>query len=193
MSHADEPRGERPSSILGQARQLIGGLVQLARLELAHGRQEIGEMLSETKLGAALFGVAAGLGLLCLITLDIAVVLGVAALFDAVPDLTVVVIMVASFTAIVVLYVAFGAGTVFVGNPIGPIALLVVLAAFAVPAYFGFSPGWMAALFVFVVQAAVAGLAVARGVKHIRIGPPEETIASVKEDIAWAKRLLKRG
>ncbi len=32
-----------------------------------------------------------------------------------------------------------------------------------------------------------------RGIKQIRIGPPEETIAAVKEDITWAKRLLKRG
>jgi Putative Actinobacterial Holin-X, holin superfamily III len=193
MSHADDPRGDQPSSIFAQARQLIGGVVQLARLELAHGRQEIGQMLAETKLGAALFGVAAAIALLCLITLDIAIVLAVAALFDVVPDLTVVVLIVAGFTAIVVLYVALGAGAVFIGNPIGPIVLLVVVAAFAVPAYFGFSPGWMAALFVFVVQAALAGLAVVRGLKHIRIGPPEETIASVKEDIAWAKRLLKRG
>jgi Putative Actinobacterial Holin-X, holin superfamily III len=193
MSHADEPRGERPKSIFGQARELIGGLVQLAKLELAHGRQEIGAMLAEAKLGVALFGVAAAIGLLCLITVDIAVVLGVSALFDAVPDLTVVVIIVATFTAIVVLYVALGAGVVFIGNPIGPIALVIVTVAFAVPAYFGFSPGWMAALFVFVVQVALAGLAVVRGVKHMRIGPPEETIASVKEDIAWAKRLLRRG
>jgi hypothetical protein len=34
---------------------------------------------------------------------------------------------------------------------------------------------------------------VMRGVQRVRVGPPQETIDSVKEDVAWAKRLLKRG
>jgi hypothetical protein len=62
-----------------------------------------------------------------------------------------------------------------------------------VPFGLGFVAAWHAALFVLVLEVAVAGLFIARGVSHVRIGPPEQTIASVKEDIAWAKRLLRRG
>lgn len=53
-------------------------------------------------------------------------------------------------------------------------------------------PGWLVALLVSVVLTAIAALLAWRGIRRIRIGPPEETIASLKEDVAWAKRLLKR-
>ncbi len=192
MPDPDEPRRERQASIPGIARELVGGIVQLVRLEVTRARQEIGGMLAETRLALVLFAIAAGLGLLALVTLDVAVVLGTAALFDVMPDLLVVIVIVATFTAIVVLYVGLGAGGV-IANPFGALALLIVVAALAVPAYFGFSPAWMAALFVLFVQVALAGVAVARGVGHVNIGAPDETIASVKEDIAWAKRLLRRG
>jgi uncharacterized membrane protein YqjE len=51
-----------------------------------------------------------------------------------------------------------------------PIAALIVLLLF----------GLLAALFGFL------------GVRRVRSPVPEETIASVKEDVAWAKRLLRR-
>jgi len=53
-------------------------------------------------------------------------------------------------------------------------------------------PGWLIALLVAVVLTLLAALLAWLGIRRIRVGPPEETIASVKEDVAWAKRLLKR-
>lgn len=134
MTHADEPR----PSIFGLARQLVTGVVQLARLELTQGRQEIGQMLGETKTGLILIGIAAGLVLLALIALVLTIILATAALLS-------------------------------------------------------FLPSWLVALLYFVIFMAIAGLLAWRGIKKINIGPPEQTIESVKEDIAWAKRLLRRG
>lgn len=54
-------------------------------------------------------------------------------------------------------------------------------------------PGWLVSLIVTLVLVALAGLLVWRGIRRIKIGPPEETIASVREEIAWAKRLIRRG
>jgi membrane protein len=134
MTHADEPR----PSIFGLARQLVGGVVQLVRLELTHGRQEIGQMLAETKSGLILIGIAVAFVVIALITLVVTVILATAALLS-------------------------------------------------------FLPAWLVGLIYFVVFMAIAGFLGWRGVRKIRIGPPEQTIESVKEDIAWAKRLLKRG
>jgi uncharacterized membrane protein YqjE len=134
MTHADEPR----PSIFSLARQLVGGVVQLVRLELTHGRQEIGEMLRETKSGLILIGIGAALLVVAMITLVVTVILATAALLS-------------------------------------------------------FLPAWLVGLLYFVVFIAIAGFLAWRGVRKIRIVPPEQTIASVKEDIAWAKRLLKRG
>lgn len=194
MTNADEPRRADPprEGVVSLVRQLIGGVVQLARLEFAHGRQEIGQMLAEARTGALLGGIAAGLFLLALLTLDIAIVLGIVALFEAVPDVVEVIIVVAAFAALAVVLAVTG-GASLLANPITWIALLIAAAVFAVPAYLGFTAAWLTALFVFVLQLAVGGLLVYRAIGHFRIGPPEETIASVKEDIAWAKRLLRRG
>jgi membrane protein len=134
MTHADEPR----PSIFGLARRLVGGVVQLVRLEVTHGRQEIGQMLAETRTGAILIGIAAALVLLALIALVLTLILVTAALLS-------------------------------------------------------FLPTWLVALLYFVVLAALAAFLAWRGIKKIKVGPPEETIESVKEDIAWAKRLLRRG
>jgi uncharacterized membrane protein YqjE len=133
MTHADEPR----PGILALARQLVGGVVQLVRLEVTHGRQEIGEMLAETKSGLILIGIGVGFIVVALITLVVTVILGTAALLS-------------------------------------------------------FLPEWLVGLLYFVVFMAIAGLLAWRGIRRIRIGPPEQTIESVKEDIAWAKRLLRR-
>jgi hypothetical protein len=185
MTHADEPRHE---SMIGLARRLAGGFVSLARLEITRGRQEIGEMVAETKVGALLIGAGAAFGLLALITLDAAIVLGVAALFEVIPPLATAIIVVAVFALLAIglaLARALNLGVV--------IGLLVAAAVFAVPAYLGFHAAWFAALFVLVIQVFLVAVLVMKGIQRVRIGPPQETIDSVKEDIEWAKRLLKRG
>lgn len=53
-------------------------------------------------------------------------------------------------------------------------------------------PGWLSALLVAIVLLVIAGLLAWLGIRKIRIGAPEETIAAVKEDVAWARRLLRR-
>lgn len=130
---ADEPQRE---SLIGLARQLVRGLVDLARLELTRGRQEVGEMVSRSLSGVVRLAIAAGLVLLALVALVIFLILGVAALTGL--------------------------------------------------------PGWLVALLTVIVLLLVAALIAWLGIRRIRIGPPEETIASVKEDVAWAKRLLRR-
>jgi hypothetical protein len=155
-------------------------------------------MLVEARLGVILFAVAAVFIVIALVTLDIVVVLGVAALFEVLPDLTTVIIILAAFVALMAMYGAFGGLSFAARVPwqLTALVLLVVIglaAGFVLPAYLGFRAAWLSALFVFTMQLAVAPLFIMRGVRHMRIGPPERTIESVKEDIAWAKRLLKRG
>src|SRR5215211_3700149 len=106
--------------------------------------------------------------------------------------------MLAAFVSLMAMYGAFGGFSYAARVPWYATAavLLVVVglaAGFALPASLGFRAAWLSALFVFTMQLAVAPLFIMRGVRHMRIGPPERTIESVKEDIAWAKRLLKRG
>ena len=124
-------------SVVALTRQLIADFVALAKLEVEHGRQEIGLMLKGVGRGAMLIGIALGLLLAALIALVMALILGVAALTGL--------------------------------------------------------RAWLVGLIVFVALVLVAALLAWRGVKRIRIGPPEETIASVKEEVAWAKRLIRRG
>jgi hypothetical protein len=128
------PPGE---SIIGLARQLVRGLLDLAKLELTRGRQEIGAMLAESKAGAIRLGIAVLLLFLAVVALVDFIIQGIAALSGL--------------------------------------------------------PAWLTALLVFVVLAGLAGLFAWRGIRRIRIGEPKETIAAVKEDVAWAKRLLRRG
>ncbi|MDQ3881166.1 MAG: phage holin family protein [Chloroflexota bacterium] len=134
MTRNGRARGE---SILGHARELVGGLVGLARMEVQHGRREIGAMLATTRGAAIRIGIGVAFLILALIAFVSFVVLGIAALTGL--------------------------------------------------------PSWLVALIAFVVFALVAGFLAYSGVRRVRLGPPEETIASVKEDIAWAKRLLRRG
>ena len=176
-------------------RKLISGMVTLAKLEFQHGRQEIGAMLAEAGIGAAM--VAAGLVvmLISLATLDVAIVLGITALFEVLPNLVVAIIILIVFAGILVVAVVTGAGA---ARPpgwaiaVGLLVLLVLAAAFALPAYLGFRAAWLTALFVFTTQLLVAALIAWRGVRRIKIGPPKETMASVEEEVAWAKRLLRR-
>jgi uncharacterized membrane protein YqjE len=53
-------------------------------------------------------------------------------------------------------------------------------------------PAWLTALIVFWVLLVIAALLGWRAVRRVRVGAPEETIASVKEDMAWARRLMRR-
>jgi uncharacterized membrane protein YqjE len=134
MTQGDEPRGD---SILGLGRRLISGFVQLAKLEIARGRLEIGEMAAETKAGLIFIGIGIGLVVLALIAFVVFIVLALAALTGV--------------------------------------------------------PEWLMAMIVFILLAMIAGLLGYIGARRIRIGPPEETIEAVKEDVEWAKRLLRRG
>lgn len=130
-------RGDRRSeSVFGLGRQLISGVVTLARTEVLHGRQEMAEMLASTRAGAIRIGIGVALLLLALIA--------------------------------------------FVGFAILGISTLTGL------------PGWLVALILFIVFGLLAGILAYSGIRGIRVGPPSETIASVREDIAWAKRLLRR-
>lgn len=124
-------------SVFALGRQLIADVIALAKLELQHGRQEIGLMLTGAKRGAILIGIALGLIFMALIALVAALILGLAALTGL--------------------------------------------------------PDWAMALIVFIVLLLVAAVLGYRGARRIRVGPPAETIASVKEEIAWARRLTRRG
>jgi arginine exporter protein ArgO len=126
----------KKQGLFALARQLMSGFVALAKLELQHGRQEIGVMLAGLRRAAILIGIAVALVFAALITSVVAVILGLAALTGM--------------------------------------------------------PGWLMALIVFFVLVLLAGLFGWRGVRRIRLGAPEETIASVKEDMAWARRLMRR-
>ena len=54
-------------------------------------------------------------------------------------------------------------------------------------------PGWVISLIVTFLLLLIAGFLAWRGIKKIKFGPPEETMASVREEVAWAKRLIRRG
>jgi uncharacterized membrane protein YqjE len=54
-------------------------------------------------------------------------------------------------------------------------------------------PAWLVSLIVTLLLLGIAALLVWRGIRRIKIGPPEETMASVREEVAWAKRLIRRG
>lgn len=192
----DETAGPRLGAF-ALGRRLVGGVVSLAKLEFKHGRQEMGAMLAEAGMGAALVGVAIVVALISLATLDVAIVLGIAALFEALSGPVVAIIILIVFVGVIVVAVASGAGAVarlpgwLLG--IGLLVAIGLITAFAFPAYLGFKAAWHTALFVFTTQLLFAALIAWRGVRRIKIGPPEETIASVKEEVAWAKRLMKRG
>jgi uncharacterized membrane protein YqjE len=54
-------------------------------------------------------------------------------------------------------------------------------------------PAWLVSLIVTILLLGIAGFLAWRGIRRIKFGPPEETIASVREEVAWAKRLIRRG
>jgi len=69
---------------------------------------------------------------------------------------------------------------------------LTVFLILAIAALLGW-PGWVVSLIVTLLLLGIAALLVWRGIRRIKIGPPEETMASVREEVAWAKRLIRRG
>ena len=133
MTQSPEPR----QSMFGLVGRLVSGVMELARLEATRGRQELGQMVDDTKQGALLLGIAGGLLFMALMVLLIFLVEAIAALTGL--------------------------------------------------------PRWVIALVALIVLVGVGAALGYIGAKRIRVGAPEETIEAVKEDIEWAKRLLKRG
>jgi succinate dehydrogenase hydrophobic anchor subunit len=90
-------------------------------------------------------------------------------------------------TGVILLALAFG--FVILGVFVLMILLVLVIAALT-----GL-PGWVVSLFILLLLVALAALFGWRGITKIQATTftPEETIAAVKEDLEWAKRLLRRG
>jgi hypothetical protein len=135
MTTGDTPR--RRENAFTLVRRLVTGGIDLAKLNVRQGREEIARNLGQLRGGIVLLGIAAGLALAFLIGL-----------------------------------VAF------------IMAVLVVTGL------------WWVAVIVLVVLLLLAGLLAWQGIRRVTSTKftPDETIASVKEEIEWAKnRLLRRG
>jgi uncharacterized membrane protein len=135
MTTGETPR--RRDNAFTLVRRLVGNGIELAKLNVRQGREEIGRNLGQLRGGIVLLAIAAGLALVFLIGL-----------------------------------VAF------------VIAVLVVIGL------------WWVALIVLLLVLALAGFLAWRGIGRVTSTKytPEETIATVKEEIEWAKnRLLRRG
>ncbi|MEP7082610.1 MAG: phage holin family protein [Chloroflexota bacterium] len=135
MTTGDTPR--RRENAFTLVRRLVTGGIDLAKLNIRQGREEIAHNLGQLRGGIVLLAIAAGLVLTFLIAL-----------------------------------VAF------------IMAVLVVIGL------------WWVALILLVVLLLLAGLIAWQGIGRVRSTSftPEETIATVKEEIEWAKnRLLRRG
>lgn len=135
MTTGDTPR--RRENAFTLVRRLVTGGIDLAKLNIRQGREEMAQNLGRLRGGTVLLGIAAALALVFLIAL-----------------------------------VAF------------IMAVLVVTGL------------WWVGLIVLVVLLLLAGLLAWQGIRRVTSAKftPEETIASVKEEIEWAKnRLLRRG
>jgi uncharacterized membrane protein YqjE len=132
----ERPPTQNPITLV---RQMVSAFVELGKLEVQRGRQEITEQVLQYRTGVVLLAVAFGFVLLAVFVLMILLVLAIAALTGL--------------------------------------------------------PGWVVALFVLIILVAVAGLFAWRGIVTVQSThfTPDETVEAVKEDIAWAKRLLRRG
>jgi len=135
MTTGDTPR--RRENAFTLVKRLVTGGIDLAKLNIRQGREEIAQSLGQLRGGIVMLAIAAGL----------------------------------VFTFLIAL-VAF------------VMALLVAIGL------------WWVAVIVLVVLLVVAGLLAWSGIRRVTSTKftPEETIASVKEEIEWAKnRLLRRG
>ena len=72
--------------------------------------------------------------------------------------------------------------------------VLMILLVFVISELTGVRP-WIISLFLVILLVALAGVFAWQGIRRIQSAnfTPDETIEAVKEDIAWAKRLLRRG
>lgn len=135
MTTGDTPR--RRENAFTLVRRLVAGGIDLAKLNVRQGREEIAHNLGQLRGGIVLLAIAAGIVLVFLIAL-----------------------------------VAF------------IMAVLVVIGL------------WWVALILLLVLLLIAGLLAWQGIGRVRSTKftPDETIATVKEEIEWAKnRLLRRG
>lgn len=135
MTTGDTPR--RRENAITLVRRLVGGGIELAKLNVRQGREEMAQNLGHLRGGIVLLAIAAALALVFLIAL-----------------------------------VAF------------LMAVLVVIGL------------WWVALIVLLLLVVAAGFLAWRGIGRVTSTnfTPEETIATVKEEIEWAKnRLLRRG
>jgi len=135
MTTTGTPR--RRDNAFTLVRRLVTGGIDLAKLNIRQGREEIAQNLGQLRGGIVLLAIAAGL----------------------------------VFTFLIAL-VAF------------IMAVLVVIGL------------WWVALILLVVLLLLAGLLAWQGIGRVRSTnfTPDETIATVKEEIEWAKnRLLRRG
>ena len=133
---AQPPRRENAITLV---RRLASGMVDLARLEVARGRQELTENVVTYRTGVVFLAIAMAFVVL---------------------------------TAIV----------------------LMILLVFVISELTGVRP-WIISLFMVLLLVALAGVFAWQGIRRIQSAnfTPDETIEAVKEDIAWAKRLLRRG
>ncbi|MGZ8511862.1 MAG: phage holin family protein [Candidatus Limnocylindria bacterium] len=135
MTTGDTPR--RRENAFTLVRRLVTGGIDLAKLNIQQGREEIAQNLGQLRGGIVLLAIAAGLVLTFLIAL-----------------------------------VAF------------IMSVLVVIGL------------WWVALILLLLLLVIAGLLAWQGIGRVRSTnfTPDETIATVKEEIEWAKsRLLRRG
>ena len=137
MTTGDQPR--RRENAFTLVRRLVSGVVELTKLEVQRGRQEVIENVIEYRTGVVFMAIALAFVVLMAMVLMILLVLLIAAL-----------------TGI---------------------------------------PGWVTALFIVILLLVLAGIFAWQGLRRIQAAKftPDETIEAVKEDIEWAKRLLRRG
>lgn len=190
MTSGQAPRRDSAFQLV---RRLVSGTISLGKLEVEQAKAELAEMAAETKAGIVLIAAGVVITLIAIATLDVVLILAFDALFGWMSDLALAIFFAAVFLLLLVLYIPL-MGSFSGGQRVALVLGFIALGAgFAVPAWFGFRAAFHTALFVLVVQLAIVPLLAIRGIRRVRIGPPEQTIASVKEDIEWAKsRLLKR-
>ena len=137
MTTGDQPR--RRENAFTLVRRLASGVVDLAKLEVQRGRQEVTENVISYRTGVVFLAIA----------LAFVVLMGI---------------------------------------------VLMILLVFIISELTGVRR-WIIALFMVLLLAVLAGIFAWQGIRRIQSAKftPDETIEAVKEDIAWAKRLLRRG
>jgi uncharacterized membrane protein YqjE len=137
MTTGDQPR--RRENAFTLVRRLASGFVELGKLEVQRGRQEVTENVISYRTGVVFLAIA----------LAFVVLMGI---------------------------------------------VLMILLVFIISELTGVRP-WIIALFMVLLLAALAGIFAWQGIRRIQSAKftPDETIEGVKEDIEWAKRLLRRG